>query len=87
MVLLGEQPAGTAEPSTGMLEETRDYYKSECCATHTRTEGSTKFFCLFTEKKIYSQQLHTEQTFNKVILIIGTEMGHQVLLFSPEEDE
>lgn len=49
MVFFGEQPARSADPSTGILEETRDYYKSECDTTHIRME-STIFFYLFTGK-------------------------------------
>lgn len=58
MVLFGEQPAGTTDPPTGMLQETRDYYKSECCATHIRIEGSTKFFYPFTGKNLQSAAAH-----------------------------
>lgn len=47
IVLFGEQPAGTADPPPGILEETRDYYKSECCTTHTRIEDSTKLSLSF----------------------------------------
>lgn len=63
MVLFWEQPAGTADSPTGILEETRDYYKIECCTTHTTME-SMNFFCLFTGKK----SIVSSSTQNKLLI-------------------
>lgn len=65
MLVSGNQPAGTANPPSGILRETRDH-KSECYTAHTRTEENTKHFQSFHWKNPYSQQQYSEQFFNKI---------------------
>lgn len=65
MVLFGEQPAGTTAPPTGILEETRDYYKSEWCAT--RIEEGMKFFYPFTGEK----STVSSSTQNKLLILLS----------------
>lgn len=50
MLLSGKQPAGTADPPSRILRETRDH-KSECYTAHTRTEENTNHFQSFHWKK------------------------------------
>jgi len=67
-LLSGKQPAGTADPPSGILRETR-YCKSVSYAACTGTQENTKYFQSFHWKKPYSQQQYSEQFFNKIILL------------------